>query len=49
MAALLGAGYLLGEAYEDAGPWVTVVGVVVLVALLVVLGRAIRKPRRRRR
>jgi membrane protein DedA with SNARE-associated domain len=49
MTALLAAGYVLGEAYEDAGPWVTAVGVVVLVALLVVLGRAIRKPRRNRR
>lgn len=49
MAALLGAGYLLGEAYEDAGPWVTVAGVVVLVALIFVLGRAIRKPRRNHR
>jgi membrane protein DedA with SNARE-associated domain len=45
MAALLSAGYLLGEAYEDAGAWVTVVGVAVLVALLVLFGRELKKPR----
>jgi membrane-associated protein len=41
MAALLGAGYALGEAYEAAGPWITAAGVVVLAGLLVVLGRAL--------
>jgi membrane protein DedA with SNARE-associated domain len=41
MAALLAIGYGLGEAYEEAGPWVTVVGAVVLAGLLVVLGRAL--------
>ena len=41
MTALLGAGYLLGEAYDDAGPWVTVVGAVVLAALLFWLGRSL--------
>ena len=41
MSALLGAGYLLGEAYDDAGPWVTVVGAVVLAALLFWLGRSL--------
>ena len=41
MSALLGAGYLLGEAYEDAGPWVTVVGAAVLAALLLWLGRSL--------
>jgi membrane protein DedA with SNARE-associated domain len=41
MSALLGLGYLLGEAYDDAGPWVTAVGVAVLALMLVVLGRAL--------
>jgi membrane protein DedA with SNARE-associated domain len=41
MSALLGAGYALGEAYESAGPWVTVVGGVVLAALLFTLGRSL--------
>ena len=41
MSALLGAGYALGEAYDSAGPWVTVVGAVVLAALLFTLGRAL--------
>jgi membrane protein DedA with SNARE-associated domain len=46
MGALLGVGYVLGEAYEEAGPWVTVVGVVVLVVVLVLLGRALLGSRR---
>lgn len=41
MCALYGIGYGLGEAYEEAGPWITGAGVVVLAVLLVVLGRAI--------
>lgn len=49
MAALLGAGYLLGEAYEEAGSWVTVVGVAVLAGLLFLFGRELRKPRRSHR
>jgi membrane protein DedA with SNARE-associated domain len=41
MTTLLGVGYALGEAYERAGPWVTVVGCVVLAALLFGLGRSL--------
>jgi membrane protein DedA with SNARE-associated domain len=41
MSLLLGAGYALGEAYDDAGPWVTVVGAAVLAALLLWLGRSL--------
>jgi membrane protein DedA with SNARE-associated domain len=48
MTALLGLGYALGEAYEEAGPWVTAAGVVVLVALLFMLGRALMRPTRSR-
>jgi len=41
IAEVIGAGYLLGEAYHDAGPWLTVVGVVALFALLIGVGRAV--------
>ncbi|MBV8960728.1 MAG: VTT domain-containing protein [Actinobacteria bacterium] len=40
IAEVIGAGYLLGEAYHDAGPWLTVVGVVLLFALMIGVGRA---------
>lgn len=36
---VLGAGYVFGAAYKQAGPWLTGVGVAVLVGLLVLLGR----------
>jgi membrane protein DedA with SNARE-associated domain len=49
LGVLLSAGYLLGEAYEDAGPWVAIVGAVVLAAVVVVLGRALLRPSGRRR
>jgi membrane protein DedA with SNARE-associated domain len=41
LAVLLSVGYALGEAYERAGVWVTVAGVIVLVVLAVVIGRAL--------
>jgi membrane protein DedA with SNARE-associated domain len=41
MLALFGIGYGLGEAYDEAGPWVTGAGALVLAVLLVVLGRAL--------
>ena len=44
LAILIGAGYLLGDAYEAAGPWVTAAGAVVLAVGLVVLGRVYFKP-----
>jgi len=37
------AGYVLGEAYKEAGPWLAVVGAVMLIALLVGVGRALNK------
>ncbi len=43
MAEVLGAGYLLGDAYKKAGPWITVVGVAVLVAIAVVIARFLRR------
>ena len=41
LGALLAVGYVLGETYEAAGPWVTAVGVAVLAALVVAVGRAL--------
>ncbi len=37
------AGYVLGAAYKRAGPWLTVLGVVVLLGLLVGVGRWLRQ------
>lgn len=42
LAEVLLAGYLLGEAYEQAGVWLTVVGAVVLIGLALLLGRYVR-------
>lgn len=47
MAVLLGAGYLLGETYEEAGPWLTAAGVAVLAAVALWLGRTLRRALRR--
>jgi membrane protein DedA with SNARE-associated domain len=49
LGLLVTGGYVLGEAYEDAGPWVTAAGVVVLAAVVVVLGRSLLRPSRRKR
>ena len=44
------AGYLLGAAYKEAGPWVTVAGAVVLIGMMVYLGRALKRtPAKKRR
>lgn len=45
MAEVLVAGYLLGQAYKSAGPWLTGVGVVALLGMLFVLGRSLTKDR----
>jgi membrane protein DedA with SNARE-associated domain len=49
LAAMLFAGYALGEARETAGPWFTIVGAVVLLALLTLLGKRLSDAGRRRR
>lgn len=36
------AGYFLGEAYENAGPWVTGVGIVAFMGFAYILGRALK-------
>ena len=41
-AEVVGAGFLLGEAYGLAGPWLTVLGVLVLAVAAVLLGRWLR-------
>ncbi len=41
LALMVGLGWLLEDAYESAGPWLTGVGVVVLAAIAVVIGRAL--------
>lgn len=39
---MVGAGLVLGEAYEDYGIWITVAGVLVLVALIALITRWVR-------
>ena len=41
LVVMVGLGWLLEDAYESAGPWLTGVGVVVLAAIAVVIGRAL--------
>lgn len=43
MAIVLAAGFVLGEAYEQAGPWLTGLGAVVTLGLLVAFGRWLRQ------
>jgi membrane protein DedA with SNARE-associated domain len=43
IAEAIGAGYLLGSAYQDGKKWLTLVGVLALAALAVVVGRYLRK------
>jgi membrane protein DedA with SNARE-associated domain len=42
-ALMMGAGWLLGDAYDEYGVWITVAGVIVLLALIVLLTRWIRR------
>ena len=43
VAETVTAGYLLGQTYERAGPWLTAVGVAVLAAGAVLLGRYLKR------
>jgi membrane protein DedA with SNARE-associated domain len=43
LAEVLAAGYVLGEAYEKAGPWLTVAGALALFAILFVVGQRLRR------
>lgn len=40
---MVGAGFALGEAYDEAGPWVTAAGVAALLGLAVLVGQRLRK------
>jgi membrane protein DedA with SNARE-associated domain len=48
LAMVVGAGYLLGEARKTAGPWLTVLGAVAFLALMIVLGRRLTRGGRTR-
>ena len=43
MAIVIGAGYLLGSAYQSAGPGLAALGVITLAAMGIVLGRQLRR------
>lgn len=43
IAYTVAAGWFLGEAYEQAGPWITVGGVVALIGFAFILGRSLQK------
>lgn len=45
LGALVGVGYGLGEAYDEAGIWASGAGVLVLLALAVFVGRSLSSPR----
>ena len=49
MALALALGYLLGEAYEAAGPWLTGLGILALAAMAYVVGRRLRATGRKGR
>jgi membrane protein DedA with SNARE-associated domain len=41
LALMLGLGWVLDDAYEAAGPWLTVLGVVAIAAVGVIIGRSL--------
>ena len=43
IAYTIAAGWVLGEAYEAAGPWITVAGVAALAGFALILGRSLQK------
>jgi membrane-associated protein len=47
LVEVIGAGYLLGEAHDVAGPWITGVGVLVLAVMVVIFGRTLKDRERR--
>ena len=46
LVEVIGAGFLLGQAYKSAGPWLTVVGVAALLGMMFILGRSLTKDQR---
>ena len=43
IAYTIAAGYFLGQAYEEAGPWLTALGAIALALFAFILGRALKK------
>ena len=43
IAYTVAAGWFLGEAYEQAGPWITVLGAIALIGFAFILGRSLKK------
>jgi membrane protein DedA with SNARE-associated domain len=43
IAYTVAAGWFLGEAYEKAGPWISIAGVVALVGFALILGRSLQR------
>ena len=43
IAYTVAAGWFLGEAYEQAGPWITVLGALALIGFAFILGRSLKK------
>ncbi|HVE93438.1 MAG TPA: VTT domain-containing protein [Acidimicrobiales bacterium] len=41
LAAMLGLGWFLDDAYEDAGPWLSTIGLVAIAAAAILVGRAL--------
>ena len=46
IAYTVAAGFVLGAAYEKAGPWLTALGAVALVAFVYILGRSLKDTKR---
>jgi membrane protein DedA with SNARE-associated domain len=40
---VMGAGFVLGEAYEQAGPWITAAGAAALIAVAFIVARGLRR------
>jgi membrane protein DedA with SNARE-associated domain len=45
----VGLGFLLGEAYKRAGPWITVAGFVAVAAVAFIVARQLKKEKKRQR
>jgi membrane protein DedA with SNARE-associated domain len=43
IAYTVGTGWILGETYEAAGPWITVAGIAALIGFALILGRSLQK------
>lgn len=48
IAEAIGLGYLLGQAYEEAGPWISAAGAGALVFVAVIVARALKQEQERK-